>query len=172
VLTSRWQATAEGDGQTQGYHLSSLYSPVGWFSWSDAARIFEGAQQNPDLMKGFVNTVLGEPYSDSEGGDKIKGHPTRRQVIWSQCSDPLLGRDEVTRTNRGAEGITVTMKCALSEPLSLSFETALVYPLKRGVAIFAKACFGHPSPSKQKKLNATFTASRNFSTRSRRKNSR
>jgi hypothetical protein len=43
--------------------------------------------------------------SDSEGGDKIKGHPTRRQVIWSQCSDPLLGRDEVTRTNRGAEGI-------------------------------------------------------------------
>jgi hypothetical protein len=28
--------------------------------------------------------------SDSEGGDKIKGHPTRRQVIWSQCSDPLL----------------------------------------------------------------------------------
>ena len=43
--------------------------------------------------------------SDSEGGDKIKGYPTRRQVIWSQCSDPLLGRDEVTRTNRGAEGI-------------------------------------------------------------------
>jgi hypothetical protein len=25
--------------------------------------------------------------------------------IWSQCSAPLLGRDEVTRTNRGAEGI-------------------------------------------------------------------
>ena len=36
---------------------------------------------------------------------KIKGHPTRRQVIWSLCSDPLLGRDEVTRTNRGAKGI-------------------------------------------------------------------
>ncbi|TXL19110.1 hypothetical protein BMR06_11560, partial [Methylococcaceae bacterium HT5] len=28
-------------------------------------------------------------------------------------------------------------------------------PVKRGVAIFAKACFGHPSPSKQQKLNAT-----------------
>ena len=25
----------------------------------------------------------------------------------------------------------------------------------RGVAIFAKACFGHPSPSKRQKLNAT-----------------
>jgi hypothetical protein len=29
---------------------------------------------------------------------------------------------------------------------------------KRGVAIFAKACFGHPSPSKQQKLNATADA--------------
>ena len=30
--------------------------------------------------------------------------------------------------------------------------------LQRGVAIFAKACFGHPSPSKQQKLNATANA--------------
>jgi hypothetical protein len=54
------------------------------------------------------NDLAGSRYfceSLCEGGDKIKGHPTRRQVIWSQCSDPLLGRDEVTRTNRGAEGI-------------------------------------------------------------------
>ena len=28
----------------------------------------------------------------------------------------------------------------------------------RGVAIFAKACFGHPSPSKWQKLNATTNA--------------
>ncbi|QKQ27486.1 hypothetical protein HUE57_15245 [Candidatus Reidiella endopervernicosa] len=28
----------------------------------------------------------------------------------------------------------------------------------RGVAIFAKVCFGHPSPSKQQKLNATVYA--------------
>ncbi|WP_221896418.1 hypothetical protein [Bathymodiolus japonicus methanotrophic gill symbiont] len=31
--------------------------------------------------------------------------------------------------------------------------------IKRGVAIFAKACFGHPSPSKRQKLNATTNAS-------------
>ncbi|TXL09623.1 hypothetical protein BMR08_12975 [Methylococcaceae bacterium CS2] len=30
--------------------------------------------------------------------------------------------------------------------------------LMRGVAIFAKACFGHPSPSKRQKLNATANA--------------
>jgi phage terminase large subunit GpA-like protein len=60
----QWVATTQGDGLTQGYHLSSLYSPVGWFSWADAARMFEQAQQSPDLMKGFVNTVLGEAFEE------------------------------------------------------------------------------------------------------------
>jgi len=30
-----------------------------------------------------------------------------------------------------------------------------MFDTKRGVAIFAKACFGHPSLSKRQKLNAT-----------------
>jgi hypothetical protein len=29
-----------------GFHLSSLYSPVGWFSWADAAVMFEEAQRS------------------------------------------------------------------------------------------------------------------------------
>jgi phage terminase large subunit GpA-like protein len=49
----------ESQDGTVGYHLSSLYSPIGWFSWGDAAAMFEDAKRNPDLMKGFVNTVLG-----------------------------------------------------------------------------------------------------------------
>lgn len=64
LARGRWVAAAEGDGRTVGFHLSSLYSPVGWFSWADAAEMFENAQKNPDLMKGFVNTVLGEPYEE------------------------------------------------------------------------------------------------------------
>jgi hypothetical protein len=34
----------------------------------------------------------------------------------------------------------------------------MFFLLLRGVAIFAKACFGHPSPSKRQKLNATAAA--------------
>lgn len=64
LANGRWVASKEGDGRTVGYHLSSLYSPVGWFSWGDAAEMFENAQANPDLMKGFVNTVLGEPFEE------------------------------------------------------------------------------------------------------------
>jgi phage terminase large subunit GpA-like protein len=36
-----WRPTAPGDGRTAGFHLSSLYSPVGWFSWADAAEMYE-----------------------------------------------------------------------------------------------------------------------------------
>ena len=58
-----WRATAKGDGKTAGFHLSSLYSPVGWFSWGDAAKQFEQAQKNPSLLQVFVNTVLGDTWT-------------------------------------------------------------------------------------------------------------
>jgi hypothetical protein len=50
------------------------------------------------------NVVICESAIDalSHAELKIKGRPTRRQVIWNLYSYPLLGRDEVTRTNRGA----------------------------------------------------------------------
>ena len=54
-----------GDGRTAGFHLSSLYSPVGWFSWADVAVLFEASKKNPELLKGFVNTVLGETWVET-----------------------------------------------------------------------------------------------------------
>jgi phage terminase large subunit GpA-like protein len=64
LAQGEWITTKQGDHRTLGYHLSSLYSPLGWFSWGDAAHLFESAQKNPELMKGFVNTVLGEPFEE------------------------------------------------------------------------------------------------------------
>ncbi|HZT29511.1 MAG TPA: phage terminase large subunit family protein [Bryobacteraceae bacterium] len=51
------------DGKTAGFHLCSLYSPVGWFSWGDAAKQFEQAQKKPELLQVFVNTVLGDTWT-------------------------------------------------------------------------------------------------------------
>jgi phage terminase large subunit GpA-like protein len=51
------------DHKTAGFHLSGLYSPVGWFSWADAAQQFEQAQKDPSLLQVFVNTVLGETWT-------------------------------------------------------------------------------------------------------------
>lgn len=49
-----------------GYHLSSLYSPFGWYSWPEAASDWEKSMEDPTKMKlkAFVNTVLGETWAE------------------------------------------------------------------------------------------------------------
>lgn len=58
-----WRATNPGHWRA-GFHLSSLYSPVGWKSWAKIARQSEEAAGDPNKMKVFVNTVLGLPYEE------------------------------------------------------------------------------------------------------------
>ncbi len=57
-----WQPSAPSDGVTAGFHLSSLYSPVGWLSWKECVDIYEKSKKNPTLAQGFQNTILGETY--------------------------------------------------------------------------------------------------------------
>lgn len=61
-----WRADkpGAGNGKIAGFMLSSLYSPIGWFSWGDAAAMWEGAQGSPDKLRVFVNTVLGETWKE------------------------------------------------------------------------------------------------------------
>lgn len=61
-----WRADAPGNGggKVAGFHLSSLYSPVGWFSWADAAEKWEECKENPDKLRVFVNTILGETWKE------------------------------------------------------------------------------------------------------------
>lgn len=74
----RWEATSSSDGVTAGFHLSSLYSPVGWLSWAECVDIYEKAQKNPTLMQGFQNTILGETYEqESEAPEWQRLYETR-----------------------------------------------------------------------------------------------
>lgn len=61
-----WRATATAeDPFTVGYHISALYSPVGWMSWAEIAREWEDAQGKPEDLKTFKNTVLGETWMET-----------------------------------------------------------------------------------------------------------
>jgi len=61
----RWIATTENKKiKTAGFHISALYSPVGWFSWSDCVKQFLESKDNPIRLKVFVNTILGETWRD------------------------------------------------------------------------------------------------------------
>ncbi len=62
LAKGEWRATANGnDPRTRGYHLSTLYSPVGWTSWAGIARSWEDAQANDAALKTAKNVLLGEP---------------------------------------------------------------------------------------------------------------
>lgn len=47
-----------------GFHISGLYSPIGWLSWESIARAWENAQGKEALLKAFKNTVLGETWEE------------------------------------------------------------------------------------------------------------
>jgi phage terminase large subunit GpA-like protein len=70
-----WRALApENGGKTAGFHLSSLYSPVGWRSWKDIAAAWENAVSlesgSAAAIKTFKNTELGETWvEDGEAPD-------------------------------------------------------------------------------------------------------
>jgi len=62
-----WQALAPENGsKTAGFHLSSLYSPVGWRSWREIAAAWESAVSlesgSAAAIKTFKNTELGETW--------------------------------------------------------------------------------------------------------------
>ena len=62
-----WRATAKSTHKRlRGYHLSGLYSPVGWLSWEELVREWEEARnsKNTEKLKTFINTRLGETWKD------------------------------------------------------------------------------------------------------------
>ena len=61
-----WRATAEAtDPGTIGFHLSALYSPVGWMSWAMIARMWETSQSSDEAKRSFKNSVLGETWIET-----------------------------------------------------------------------------------------------------------
>jgi len=59
-----WRATAPCDGKTAGFHLSGLYSPLGWLSWVDMVDDFLRAKADAPMLKSFVNTRLAETWEE------------------------------------------------------------------------------------------------------------
>uniref|UniRef100_UPI0040477725 phage terminase large subunit family protein n=1 Tax=Yoonia sp. TaxID=2212373 RepID=UPI0040477725 len=61
-----WRATAVAtDPGTVGYHLSALYSPIGWLSWERIVRSWEAAQGSDEAIRAFKNTILGETWVET-----------------------------------------------------------------------------------------------------------
>ena len=85
LASGRWQASNPGaqDGRVRGFHLSSLYSPLGWLSWATLAEEWHRAMTasrggDGSLLRVFINTRLADTYE--EQGDKADQHALRRRA--------------------------------------------------------------------------------------------
>ena len=80
-----WVAESPGahGGKIRGFHLSSLYSPLGWLSWAELVaewgRAMEQARAgDPSLLRVFINTRLAETFE--EQGDRADQHALRKRA--------------------------------------------------------------------------------------------
>jgi phage terminase large subunit GpA-like protein len=91
LAAGEWKATATaGDPGTIGFHISSLYSPPGWQSWENIARMWEAAQGSDDALQVFRNTVLGETWTETGEAPDWQRLYDRRQS-WGNGSVPAGG---------------------------------------------------------------------------------
>ena len=65
----KWIAEYPG-GKVAGFHLNELYSP--WRTFADVAVDFCEAKKNPETLKTWVNTSLGETWE--EAGESLSEH--------------------------------------------------------------------------------------------------
>ncbi len=86
-----WRPTAEAaDPNTVGYHLSALYSPVGWLSWERIVRAWDAAQGSDEAIKAFRNTILGETWVETgEAPDWQRLYDRRER--WTSGTVPAGG---------------------------------------------------------------------------------
>jgi phage terminase large subunit GpA-like protein len=91
LANGQWIATSPGDGRTAGFHISALYSPVGWRSWPEIVHEFLESRSDAPRLKQWVNTILGESWEE-EYSNRLG-------------TTELMSRAEDYRTGYAPEGV-------------------------------------------------------------------
>lgn len=80
-----WVAEQPGAraGSVRGFHLSSLYSPLGWLSWAEIVQEWHEAMEarkggDIALLRAFINTRLAETFE--EQGDRADSHALAKRA--------------------------------------------------------------------------------------------
>ena len=80
-----WRATAvASDPAAIGFHLSALYSPIGWKSWEQIARDWLAAQGSDEMLRAARNTLLGETWVQSGEAPDWQRLADRREAFPAQ----------------------------------------------------------------------------------------
>lgn len=144
----RWIAARPGGGRHPGFHLSALYSPLGWYSWRSAVRQYLAAEKDitGELLQVFTNNVLGEAYDQAGeqadenelkahvGDYRIGGPVPRGALVLTAGVDVQHDRLElrVWGWGRGEESWLVAREVIHGAPSVPETWAALEEPLFRG----------------------------------------
>jgi phage terminase large subunit GpA-like protein len=80
-----WRATAApADARAIGFHLSALYSPIGWKSWAQIAQDWLAAQGSDEMLRAARNTLLGETWVESGEAPDWQQLADRRETYPAQ----------------------------------------------------------------------------------------
>ncbi len=100
-----WRATNE-KSNTAGFHISELYSV--WSTWSQMATNFIEAKKNPETLKTFINTALGESWE--EQGDAVEYDTLlQRRLSYDKTTVP----EEVLVITAGVDTQKDRLECQL-----------------------------------------------------------
>jgi len=64
VERGEWRATQPGNGRHVGFHIWAAYSYSPNAEWSNLAEEFELSKHDPEQLKTWINTTLGETWED------------------------------------------------------------------------------------------------------------
>ena len=85
-----WRATSTSvDPHSIGFHISALYSPMGWKSWAQIARDWLAAQGSDEMLRAARNTLLGETWVESGDAPEWQRLADRREMF--AATVPHLG---------------------------------------------------------------------------------
>jgi len=85
-----WRATAvSADPHSIGFHISALYSPLGWKSWAQIAQEWLAAQGSEEMLRAARNTLLGETWVESGDAPEWQRLAERREPF--PATIPHLG---------------------------------------------------------------------------------
>ncbi|AIF51246.1 phage terminase large subunit family protein [Pelosinus sp. UFO1] len=89
----KWRMTVPENASSirRSYHISTLYSPLGWFSWAEIAELWTKINKNKKRLKSFINTILGETFGEEgESVDHEILYENRRTVYEASLPEGVL----------------------------------------------------------------------------------
>jgi phage terminase large subunit GpA-like protein len=131
----------------RSFHLSSLYSPVGWLDWAKVAEEWIRCKDDPIELKAFLNQVLGQSWDQEDGESVDENELYNRREHWDEVPEGVLivtaGGDlqidraeiEIVGWGVGHESWSLDYVTVLGDPTSADLWRDVDAVLKRKFAI-------------------------------------